>query len=398
VGQNIVKVSFAATFSLWVAIPFMSLITPAVAQASLASFVSGIFKTAQASTTGDDNPTETQNSQTMSLLEAPQNVDPTATTTKDATILGGDALVSNAGPSGDPTADTINVPSSSQISLYVVKPGDTLSEIAQMFDVSTNTILLFNDIKKNTALTPGQVIKILPISSIAHVVVKGDTLQKLADTYNADANDIIQYNNLADDSLTVGDTILIPDAEAPSIDSSGDSQTSSQSTSKTTTKTSTKSTSKTPVTTKKTTTKASSGGSTADLAILEAGPFNGPDYDSYYAMPTVGICTQGLHSHNAVDIGGKYGTPIKAAAAGTVIIATDHGYNGGYGEMVAISHANGTQTLYAHMSAVKVAEGQTVSQDQVIGSMGNTGEVSGPTGVHLHFEVRGAHNPFCTNL
>ncbi|MEY4602113.1 MAG: hypothetical protein RL292_54, partial [Candidatus Parcubacteria bacterium] len=58
---------------------------------------------------------------------------------------------------------------------------------------------------------------------------------------------------------------------------------------------------------------------------------------------------------------------------------------------VVIKHGNGTQTLYAHLSGVQVSVGDTVSQGQVIGNMGSTGK---STGTHLHFEVRGARNPF----
>jgi murein DD-endopeptidase MepM/ murein hydrolase activator NlpD len=74
-----------------------------------------------------------------------------------------------------------------------------------------------------------------------------------------------------------------------------------------------------------------------------------------------------------------------------VLIADDYGYNGGYGQYVVISHDNGTQTLYAHMSSVSVSVGQRVFQGQVIGTLGNSGRSTGP---HVHFEVRGAKNPF----
>jgi murein DD-endopeptidase MepM/ murein hydrolase activator NlpD len=104
-----------------------------------------------------------------------------------------------------------------------------------------------------------------------------------------------------------------------------------------------------------------------------------------------GILTQGLHGWNAVDIGAARGTPLHAAADGTVIVARIGGYNGGYGNYVVITHGNGTQTLYGHMKNVIVSSGQTVSAGQVIGYEGSTGNSTGP---HLHFEVRGAANPF----
>ncbi|MDO8482413.1 MAG: M23 family metallopeptidase, partial [bacterium] len=73
------------------------------------------------------------------------------------------------------------------------------------------------------------------------------------------------------------------------------------------------------------------------------------------------------------------------------IVSKNYGWNGGYGEYVVISHSNGTQTLYSHMSENITYPGMRVSQGQVIGYVGSTGK---STGSHLHFEVRGAKNPF----
>lgn len=89
--------------------------------------------------------------------------------------------------------------------------------------------------------------------------------------------------------------------------------------------------------------------------------------------------------HSGVDIGAGYGTPITAAAAGTVITAVVNYGTTGYGTYVAIYHSNGTTTLYGHMSSLAVYEGQSVSQGDVIGYVGSTGASTGP---HLHFEVR----------
>ena len=99
--------------------------------------------------------------------------------------------------------------------------------------------------------------------------------------------------------------------------------------------------------------------------------------------------TQGLHDGGAVDLAMPRGTPILAAASGTIIFARD-GYNGGYGNMVIISHPNGTQTLYAHQSKLVSSAGDKVSQGEVIGYVGSTGHSTGP---HLHFKISGAQNP-----
>lgn len=89
-----------------------------------------------------------------------------------------------------------------------------------------------------------------------------------------------------------------------------------------------------------------------------------------------------VRMHNGVDIRGATGTPIRAAAAGTVVYA---GPRGGYGNTVVIDHDGSLATLYAHQSTVYVATGKAVAQGQVIGAVGSTGFSTGP---HLHFEVR----------
>jgi murein DD-endopeptidase MepM/ murein hydrolase activator NlpD len=104
-----------------------------------------------------------------------------------------------------------------------------------------------------------------------------------------------------------------------------------------------------------------------------------------------GVKTQGLHGYNGIDIGAPKGTPIYASAGGVVIVSRDSGWNGGYGEYVVIAHDNGVQTLYGHMSRVVAQAGTHVDQGDIIGYIGQTGKATGP---HLHFEVRGAKNPF----
>jgi murein DD-endopeptidase MepM/ murein hydrolase activator NlpD len=90
----------------------------------------------------------------------------------------------------------------------------------------------------------------------------------------------------------------------------------------------------------------------------------------------------GAAMHNGLDFKGPLGTPILAAAEGKV---TSVGSQGGYGNTVEITHANGLVTRYAHLSGFNVASGQKVDRGVQIGRMGSTGR---STGSHLHFEVR----------
>lgn len=88
------------------------------------------------------------------------------------------------------------------------------------------------------------------------------------------------------------------------------------------------------------------------------------------------------HTHAGIDIGAPTGTPIKAAASGTV---TFSGWSGGYGYVVKMDHGNGVSTVYAHCSQLLVSVGETVSQGDIIAKVGSTGN---STGSHLHLEVR----------
>ena len=95
-------------------------------------------------------------------------------------------------------------------------------------------------------------------------------------------------------------------------------------------------------------------------------------------------------AHTGLDIATSTGTPVSAAASGTV---TFSGWKGSYGNLLVITHSNGVQTYYGHCSKLYVSAGQNVSQGQSIAAVGSTGNSTGP---HLHFEIRVngiAHNP-----
>jgi murein DD-endopeptidase MepM/ murein hydrolase activator NlpD len=105
------------------------------------------------------------------------------------------------------------------------------------------------------------------------------------------------------------------------------------------------------------------------------------DFTSNYGYRTDPF-TRGLAMHTGVDFRAETGSSIMATAPGKVVIAE---YNGGYGNMVEVEHANGLTTRYAHMSAISVTTGQTVKAGTVVGRVGSTGRSTGP---HLHYETR----------
>src|SRR5262249_14109749 len=112
-------------------------------------------------------------------------------------------------------------PVNTQISIYVVREGDTVGGIAQMFGVSVNTIIWANNITKASALRPGTTLVILPVSGITYTVKKGDTMKTIARNSNIDnaslagfTEDVIRYNDLSSENdLVAGQTLILPRAE-----------------------------------------------------------------------------------------------------------------------------------------------------------------------------------------
>jgi murein DD-endopeptidase MepM/ murein hydrolase activator NlpD len=106
-----------------------------------------------------------------------------------------------------------------------------------------------------------------------------------------------------------------------------------------------------------------------------------------FIWPVHGVLTSGYgwrwgRMHEGIDLAVPVGTPVVAAAAGTVIVA---GWLGGYGNLVVVDHGNGLSTAYGHNTSVTVGVGQFVAQGQLVSYSGSTGHSTGP---HVHFEVR----------
>lgn len=294
-------------------------------------------------------------SQTMDLFK-PTIIDGTTTAGADIPDTSDqESLSAVSGPLRVSTED-VDFPTSDIVSVYEVKKGDTITDVAKLFKVSVNTIMWANNLTSRT-LTKGDTLIILPITGIKHVVKKGDSINTIAKKYKADATDIASYNGIdVSASLAIGETVLVPDGEIEVVQSKP----------------------------------KSSGSKIVKTRILDTFVYSAPG--DFFTRPVIGgRRTQGIHGHNGIDIAATPGTPVLSAASGRVIAAKVGGYNGGYGNMVIISHDKGIQTVYAHLRSVGVVAGQAVEKGQQIGELGNTGRSTGP---HLHFEVRGAKNPF----
>ncbi len=229
---------------------------------------------------------------------------------------------------------------------YVVESGDTIEKLAKKFEVSAETIRWANDLSHSSSLTPGQELVILPVSGVLHLVRPNDTLSEIAFWYKASLQEVVDFNSLSsNEDIFVGDLLVIPGGIMPS--------------------------------------RVPEGRLT-------------PIANSYfiYPVPLSYRITQGLHPFNAVDLGNATcGGLVYAAAGGTIQRVGYHGVGGNY---VRILHPNGVVTYYGHLANYAVRSGERVLQGQIIGYVGHSGYTipAGAAGCHLHFEVRGASNPF----
>ena len=229
---------------------------------------------------------------------------------------------------------------------YAVEEGDTIKSLSERFGISQNTILWVNELSSVSPLTLGQELVILPVSGALHLVRPADTLSEIALWYQGDAEQIMEANGIASaKDIFVGDFLIIPGGIMPKS--------------------------------------------------LPAGRLT-PLANSYFIYPVSRShkLSQGLHAFNAVDLSnGQCNEPVYSAAGGTV---QKVGYHSVAGNHVRVLHPNGVVTFYGHLSGQTVEVGQKVSQGAIVGYTGHTGYTipAGPDGCHLHFEVRGASNPF----
>ena len=261
-----------------------------------------------------------------------------------------------------------------EIIKYTIKEGDNLFSIADIFDINVETIVWANPTSvRGELIRAGDELNIPPIVGVIHTVKKGDTISGIANLYKAEKEDIIEYNSIEEDKLSVGLVIMVPFGELVQYSK--------------------------PIPVPKYVARI-------QQTKLPPSPRNvlvsQIIKDSWLVSPTTGYNQKRKHSNNGVDISNPCGTSVVAVAQGVVIQAniTTSGATfafGGYGNNVRIQHKNGAITLYGHLQKVFVVPGEAVNQGDVIGLMGGRPGHPGSgrsTGCHLHFEVRGALNPF----
>ncbi len=256
---------------------------------------------------------------------------------------------------------------------YEVKPGDTLSYIAEKQETSLEKIMILNELS-NVKINPGDKLEVPEPGQLDEVSVgrggesarvpeveetnlqsspretkntkteetftytvrRGDTLAQISSNFDVDINILRKINNLTDNTIYAGQEIEIP-------------------------------------------------GDDRNYEVEEIGKIN-------FMWPTTGRITSGYGQrqhpvtgendfHTGIDIAVSYGTPIKASANGTVVYA---GWKSGYGHTVKIDHGGAIETLYAHNSRIIVNEGDHINKGETIAYSGNSGTSTGP---HLHFEI-----------
>jgi LysM repeat protein len=258
-----------------------------------------------------------------------------------------------------------------EVITYVVKTGDTVFGIAEMFGLKPETVLWGNYLilaDNPHALVEGQELNILPLDGTYHRWSAGEGLNGVSQGYSVTPEDIINWegNNLdleslgdfANPDIEPGTFLVVPGGSRQFVTWSA------------------------PKITRSNPGVAKFIGPGACGTIVDGAVGTGAFIWPSAAHFLSGYDYSPSTNHFAIDIDGDLGEPMWASDSGVVVYA---GWNNfGYGNMVVIDHGNGWQTAYAHMQVYSVVCGQSVFQGTPIGTIGSTGKSSGP---HIHFEM-----------
>ncbi len=253
----------------------------------------------------------------------------------ESTLIG--YLISEPIPVGDEIKLHPEIVRKLKISTYQIRAGDTLSGIANRFNLNLDTIISMNDISDARALPAGMKLEIPNTNGLRYRIKRGDSLGGIARAYGIRLETLVDWNNLESAVIQPAQELFIPGV------------------------------------------RMSTNELNRVLGKLFIYPTRGriTSRFGYRKNPFSGV----REFHNALDIGNIVGTPIVATMNGTVARVAYYPWLGKY---MILTHADGFQSLYGHLSKVLVSKGKRIRQGQKIAEMGNTGYSTGP---HLHFAV-----------
>lgn len=227
---------------------------------------------------------------------------------------------------------------------YVIKKGDTISDLSKEYKIKTDYIYANNIDKNLRVLQVGKKINIPTEPGIFYSVKKGDTFEGLSKRFEVDIKTIKEDNEI--DRLLIGAKIFLREPKVSRYLSSFKQE---------------------------------------YVKKTNLGTFSNPlvamSLTSSFGSRNHPVLKKVLN-HAGVDLRAKIGTKVVSAREGVVTFA---GRASGYGNLIIIKHSDGYETRYAHLSQIDVRKGEKISQNQHIALSGATGRVSGP---HLHFEIR----------
>ncbi len=253
---------------------------------------------------------------------------------------------------------------------YTVVAGDSVFGIAEQFSLKPETIMWANTsiLRDNPHhLQVGQILNILPVNGTYHKWSAGEDLQKVAEFYGVEANDVLEWignpfdiftTDIHNPDIPPGIMLIIPGGTREMVDYG-------------------------PPRIPRDNPAIARTYGPGHCGVLMDGIVG----DGIFIWPTANHWLSGYDyspeiNHYGIDIGGQRGDSIWAVDDGVIVYS---GWsNSGYGNLIVIDHGNDWQSLYAHLDTIFVSCGESVYQGATIGTMGTTGNSSGP---HLHFEL-----------
>ena len=221
---------------------------------------------------------------------------------------------------------------------YIVKKGDTIGSIAYKMGLrKVGTIISANNITNARRIMTGTQLTIPSMDGIIYVVQKNDDVQSIAKSFNVKLENLLDANDIAEEAISVGRKLFIPGASMPTEEIK------------------------------------------RILGELFIYPIRGrlTSPFGYRRDPFTGRRS----FHSGIDLAAPVGTPIKVVMDGTI---SEMNFSRVFGNYVIVTHANGYQSLYGHVSKFKANRGQKVTQGTIIALVGNTGMSTGP---HVHLSI-----------